>query len=75
MRVDKRNESLSAIQALALLNNGFMLSQSKHFADRVHREIEDQKLPDSNSQVLAAQVDRAYRLVMGRLRQTASAKH
>ena len=65
MRVDKRNESLSAIQALALLNNGFMLSQSKHFADRVRREVQDQKLPDSGSQVIAAQVDRAYRLAMG----------
>ncbi len=55
MRVDKRNESQSAIQALALLNNGFMLSQAKHFADRVTREEE----------TLSEQVDRAYRLAIG----------
>jgi hypothetical protein len=55
MRVDKRNESLSAIQALALLNNGFMLSQSKHFAARVQREVPD----------LEGQVDRAYQLAIG----------
>ena len=35
MQVDKRNETLSALQALALLNNGIMLSMSKHFAGRV----------------------------------------
>ena len=55
MRVDKRNESLSAIQALALLNNGFMLSQSKHFAARVERE----------SSELPSQVERACRLALG----------
>ena len=37
MQVDKRNETLSALQALALLNNGFMLSMSKHFAQRVEK--------------------------------------
>lgn len=55
MRVDKRNESLSSIQALALLNNGFMLTQAKHFADRVARSTED----------LAQQVDTAYRMALG----------
>jgi len=55
MRVDKRNESLSAIQALALLNNGFMLSQSKHFAARVSQEQLE----------LGNQVDRAYQLALG----------
>lgn len=35
MRVDKRNESLSALQALALLNNGFMVTMSGHFAKRI----------------------------------------
>jgi mono/diheme cytochrome c family protein len=34
-RVDKRNESLSAIQALATLNNGFMVAMSRHWAERV----------------------------------------
>jgi len=54
MRVDKRNESLSAIQALALLNNGFMLTQSKHFAERIASESGD----------IESQVDRAYRLAL-----------
>ena len=56
MRVDKRNESLSALQALALLNNGFMLTQSRHFAERVQRETPE----------LAAQIDRAHKLALGR---------
>ena len=56
IRVDKRNESLSAIQALALLNNGFLLSQSKHFAERVA----------SGSADVEGQVDRAYRLALGK---------
>lgn len=38
MRVEKRNESLSAAQALALLNNGIVLTQAKHFAERVRRQ-------------------------------------
>jgi hypothetical protein len=55
MRVDKRNESLSSIQALALLNNGFVLSQSKHFADRLAKESDD----------VSVQVERAYQLALG----------
>ncbi|MCE9533979.1 MAG: DUF1549 domain-containing protein [Planctomycetes bacterium] len=35
MQVDKRNETLSPLQALALLNNGFVLTMSKHLAKRV----------------------------------------
>lgn len=34
-RVDRRNESLSALQALALLNNGVMVTMSRHFAARI----------------------------------------
>jgi hypothetical protein len=56
MRVDKRNESLSALQALALLNNGFMLTQAGFLAERVSRERPD----------LPAQVDRACALVLSR---------
>ena len=56
IRVDKRNESLSALQALALLNNGFMLTQSRHFAERVQHEAPD----------LAAQIERAHLLTLGR---------
>jgi mono/diheme cytochrome c family protein len=56
MRVDKRNESVSPAQALALLNNGFMLTQSAHFAERVKADAG----PD-----VAAQIGRAYRLAAG----------
>lgn len=55
MRVDKRNESLSSIQALALLNNGFMLTQAKHFAERVARSTDN----------LSLQVDTAYQIALG----------
>ncbi len=56
MRVDQRNESLSPLQALALLNNGFILTQAQHFAERVQQERPD--LPD--------QVSRAHELALGR---------
>jgi mono/diheme cytochrome c family protein len=56
MRVDKRNESLSALQALALLNNGFMVTMSGHFAERVAREA---KTPAEQSRLL-------YRLALAR---------
>ena len=55
MRVDRRNESLSALQALALLNNAFMVTQARHFAERVEREAPD----------LEGQVERACRLAFG----------
>ena len=57
MRVEKRNESISALQALALLNNGFMVVQARQFADRVVREAGDGP---------AAQVRRAFSLAVGR---------
>jgi Protein of unknown function (DUF1553)/Protein of unknown function (DUF1549)/Planctomycete cytochrome C len=56
IRVDRRNESLSPLQALALLNNGFMLSQSQHFTARVQGESSD----------LDGQVRRAHLLAFGR---------
>ena len=56
MRVDKRNESLSPLQALALLNNGFVVTQAQHLAARVRQERPD----------LATQVDRAHALALGR---------
>ncbi len=58
MRVDRRNESVSPAQALALLNNGFMLAQSAHFAERLETEAPDD---------IAAQIERAYRLAFGRM--------
>jgi hypothetical protein len=57
MRVDKRNESLSPLQALALLNNGFMISQARHFAERLQQERPDD---------LAGQIERAHSLAFGR---------
>ena len=57
IRVDKRNESLSPLQALALLNNGFMITQSQHFAERLEKEFPND---------LARQIDRAIWLAFGR---------
>jgi mono/diheme cytochrome c family protein len=57
MRVEKRNESISALQALALLNNGFMVVQARQLADRVVRDAGDDP---------AAQVKRAFELAVGR---------
>ena len=57
MRVEKRNESISALQALALLNNGFMLVQARQLAERVVRETGNDP---------AAQVKRAFELALGR---------
>jgi hypothetical protein len=57
MRVDKRNESLSPLQALAMLNNGFVVTQAQHLAARAQREQAD----------LRAQVSRAHALALGRV--------
>jgi hypothetical protein len=51
-----RNVSTVPTQALTLLNNPFVLSQAKHLADRVRREARPGR----------AEVDRAYRIVLGR---------
>jgi hypothetical protein len=56
MRVDKRNESLSPLQALALLNNGFMISMSGHFAKRLEKEGTD----------IPSRTERMYQLAFGR---------
>jgi hypothetical protein len=57
MRVDKRNESISPLQALALLNNGFMTTQARHFADRLQGERPTD---------LSKQIERAHSLAFGR---------
>ena len=57
MRVEKRNESISALQALAMLNNGFMVVQAREFAARVARDAGDDP---------AAQVARACAVALGR---------
>ena len=37
LQVGRRNESLTPLQALALLNDGLMVTMSKHFADKLER--------------------------------------
>ena len=56
IRVDKRNESLSALQALAMMNNGLMVTMAKHFAERVTKEANG----------LEAQVKRAFEFALSR---------
>lgn len=57
MRVDRRNTSLSPNQALAYLNNGFMLAQAQRMAARVLREAGTDP---------GAQIEHAVRLSLGR---------
>jgi hypothetical protein len=56
MRVDRRNESLSPLQALALLNNGFLLTQCEALAQRAKSE----------STSTTGAVERAFRLALSR---------
>ncbi len=53
----KRNETLTSLQALSLLNNRFNLSMANHFATRLSAEHDS----------LPAQVEAAFRLVAGRV--------
>jgi hypothetical protein len=55
MQVERRNETVSPLQALALYNNGFMLVMARHLALRVAKEG-----PPS------VQVVSAFRLAVGR---------
>ena len=55
--VERRNETLTALQALALLNNKFMVRMAERFAQRV----EEQSPGD-----LPKQIDAACRLALGR---------
>jgi hypothetical protein len=54
---DRRNRSTIAPQALLLMNNNFVLTEAKYFAERLRREAGDDA---------RAQVERAYRLALGR---------
>ena len=56
MQVGKRNESVSALQALALLNNGLMVTMSKHFAAKL----------DAGGGDLGVKVDRAFSEALAR---------
>lgn len=54
--VPVRNETLTALQALSLLNNPFMVRQAERFAERVQGMAND----------LAGRIDTAYRLALSR---------
>ncbi|MFC5455195.1 DUF1553 domain-containing protein [Prosthecobacter fluviatilis] len=56
MRVEKRNESLSPLQALAMMNNGLVVVMARHLAERVAKERNE----------MAAQVERAFALALSR---------
>ena len=69
MRVDRRNQSVGPSQALAYLNNGFMLAQAARFAARVRTETAIPAQVDAipaQVDAIPAQVDRAMRLALGR---------
>lgn len=51
-----RSTTLTALQALTMLHNPFMVQQSAYFAERLSKE----------RSILAEQIDLAYRLVFGR---------
>jgi cytochrome c553 len=54
--VPERNETLTALQALSLLNNKFTVAMAESMASRIRSE----------SQALEDQLDRAFRLALGR---------
>jgi hypothetical protein len=56
MRVEKRNESLSPLQALAMMNNGLVVAMAKHVAERVTKEAKG----------LEAQTRHAFALALSR---------
>jgi len=56
LQVERRNETLTALQALALLNNKFMVRMAEHFAARVEKQAAD----------LPGRVTAAHRLALGR---------
>ena len=56
MRVEKRNESLSPLQALYMMNNGLVVAMAKHFAERVTKEARG----------LEAQTRHAFALALSR---------
>lgn len=54
---DRRNRSTIAPQALLLMNNNFVITQAKYFAERLKKEA---------GADVGAQVERAFRLALGR---------
>jgi hypothetical protein len=57
MLVDKRNQTQTPLQALALLNDPLMVAMARHFAARVEREA---------GPATDAQLERAFRLALQR---------
>jgi mono/diheme cytochrome c family protein len=55
---ERRNRSTIAPQALLLMNNNFVITEAKYFAERLRREVGDDA---------RGQVERAYRLALGRM--------
>ena len=55
--VVRQERTNTPLQALALLNDGFMLAQSRHFAERLERECTETN----------ARINLAFRLTLGRL--------
>ena len=56
MSVGKRNETITPVQALALLNNPFMVEASRQFAERLEAHSDD----------VREQVSLAFRLTLSR---------
>jgi hypothetical protein len=56
MQVDKRNETVTPLQALTLLNNRLMVAMARHFAERV----------EGMEGTTEERVTAAYRLALGR---------
>lgn len=57
MIVEKRNETVTALQALALLNNKLVLSMSRHMASRLEAASPDD----------GARIETAFRFALGRV--------
>jgi hypothetical protein len=67
--VPKRSETLTALQALSLLNNGFMVGMASGFKQRIERECEAEELIRGDleeSPSLVRQVSKAWRLALAR---------
>jgi mono/diheme cytochrome c family protein len=62
---DRRNRSTVAPQALLLMNNAFVLLQSKEFAERLRREAGEDR---------AAQIERGFQVALGRAPDAAERK-
>jgi hypothetical protein len=64
MSVASRNETVNALQALAIRNNRLTVAMAKHFATRVAKE----------ATTPPAQIDLAFRLALGRPPYTSEAE-